>query len=240
MNQIKIQTTQNVLIGYEIGSIADRLIAALIDWLVILAYAFLVTLILMPLNIIPGSVLGWSITFLIFFYDITFELLLNGQSIGKRARNLKVAKLDGSQPSLGNYLLRWLFRPVDIGITAGAIAIVTILWNGKGQRSGDILAGTTVIKLSQRVSLADTIFTNINDDYQVIFPQANKLSTDDIVIIKEVLNTYEKLETPKLRRSLLRKTQEKIIGKMGIETTMAPADFLQTVLKDYNAITGQL
>ncbi|WP_409024770.1 hypothetical protein [Flectobacillus sp. BAB-3569] len=30
--------------------------------------------------------------------------------MGKRARNIKVIKLDGSAPTIGAYILRWIFR----------------------------------------------------------------------------------------------------------------------------------
>ena len=62
--------------------------------------------------------------------------------------------LDGSPPTLGAYLLRWLLILVDTEILTPLVAIITIAANGKGQRIGDIAAGTTVVKTTKRVTLS--------------------------------------------------------------------------------------
>ena len=53
-------------------------------------------------------------------------------------------------PRLGDYLLRWIFSFVDFYILSGAIALVVIAMGGKGQRIGDIVAGTSVVKLIEQ------------------------------------------------------------------------------------------
>lgn len=240
MDRVRIETTQNVPIEYEIANIGDRLLAALIDWLILLACLFLVVIINPQLPAPVRAWLGWSIVFLIFLYDPVCEIFLNGQTIGKKARHIKVARLDGSQPNIGNYLLRWLLRPIDIGLSFGGIALVAILWSGRGQRLGDLLAGTTVIKLKQEVSLEDTILTHVARDHTVMFPEVGALTDEDMTIIKEVLTACSRLEDAKLRRQLARKTQEKITRKMGIQTGLFPEVFLEQVLKDYNFLNGQI
>ncbi len=239
MDRVRIETTQNVPIEYEIANIGDRLLAALIDWLILLAYLFLVVIINPQLPAPVRAWLGWSIVFLIFLYDPVCEIFLNGQTIGKKARHIKVARLDGSQPNIGNYLLRWLLRPIDIGLSFGGVAIVAILWSGRGQRLGDLLAGTTVIKLKQEVSLEDTILTPVARDHRVVFPEARGLRDEDMAIVKEVLSACSRLKDGKLRRQLARKTQEKIARKMRLQTSLSPEEFLEQVLKDYNFLNGQ-
>jgi len=164
MEKVKIKTTQNVDVEYEIASIGDRIVAVLIDYLILLV-CFIA---LMILSIFIRDILNeymYMFFFLIYIpmilYDLLFEIFMNGQTPGKKFRNIKVIKMDGSQPTIGNYLLRWVFRLIDIGISYGGIAILTILINGKGQRIGDIAAGTTVIKLKKSVSLRDTIFKKV-------------------------------------------------------------------------------
>ena len=45
-----------------------------------------------------------------FFYDFLCEIFLNGQSIGKKILKIKVVKIDGTQPGLGSYFLRWIYK----------------------------------------------------------------------------------------------------------------------------------
>lgn len=239
-DQLKIQTTQNVAIQYEIASIGDRLLAYLLDMLLVVVYALFIIFVIAPLELLPDGAYWFIYVLPIFLYDLLFEIFMNGQTPGKQVRDIKVALLDGTQPTLGAYLLRWLLRPLDFWLTYGSAALITILWRGTGQRLGDLAAGTTVIKLKQRVSLADTILTSVEDDYQVVFPQVDQLSDGDIEIIKEVLKNVNHLTDSKLRRTLVQRTRRSLESKMGIEAGMAAELFLETVLKDYSFVRGRV
>jgi len=163
---------------------------------------------------------------------------LNGQSIGKKLRHLKVVRLDGSHPTLRNYILRWVLRPIDIGITLGAAAMVAILFGGRGQRLGDLAAGTTVVKLQQRITLEDTVLSEVDEHYTPRYPQVSRLDDPDIEVVKEVLRSLPKLQNPVLKRKLLRKTQDALETKMGMEAGTPSVEFLETVVSDYNAVKG--
>jgi hypothetical protein len=161
---------------------------------------------------------------------------MEGQSFGMKSVRTKVIRLDGNQPSIGNYLLRWLLRPVDIFMFYGGVAIVTILINGKGQRLGDIAAGTTVIKMKKPVKLSDTILAQSADTYVPVFTQVEKLTDREIAIIVETLSVF-KYQGKIMPVQVVAK---KIKEVLQIETNMKPWDFLKTVVKDYNHITGKV
>lgn len=238
MQKISIETTQNVAIEYPVASIGDRIIAALIDLLIIAGYTIAVISFNAIINY-PGlyqSIAYWVILFLpVFFYDLLCELFLGGQSFGKKLRKIKVVKMDGSQPTFVNYFLRWIIRPVDIYLTYGAVAVVTILINGKGQRLGDIAANTTLIKIKNEATLYDTIFTEIEDKYEPKFPQVTVLNDKDIALIKEVLEQLPKMPDIKIYNKLLVKTREEVSKKTGAAgEDMNAMIYLNTILKDYN------
>ena len=250
METIGIQTTQNVEINYEIASIGDRALAALIDYLIIIAYIFSISILLQVLNLLDplDSSRGDSLFVIVvvlayavvLFYDLICELSMNGQSFGKKAMKIKVVKLDGTEPSFGAYFLRWVLRIVDSSLFTPAVAVFVLLINGKGQRIGDIAAGTTVVKLADRVKLSDTIFEAVEQEHVITYNEVSKLNESDIETIKEVLKTVKDADYSTATR-LQEKLKTSIMQKMGVSNIdQPPKAFLNTVVKDYNAYNGRL
>jgi len=246
MQSIEIQTTQNVNIEYPIATIGDRVLAALIDYLIMIGY-FVAMLLLFSflLDFTSGSGFYFPVAYFIllflpfFFYHLLCETFLSGQSFGKKIMKTRVVKLDGTPAGFGSYFLRWLIAPIDIYFTYGSVGIITMLINGKGQRLGDLAATTTVVKLKAEVKLEDTILRAIPVNYQVRFPQVNLLSDKDIAIVKEVLDMNFKYPDAMMYERILSKTKIAIEKKLGISTNLHALNFLDTVLKDYNYINNQ-
>ncbi|MEZ4901009.1 MAG: RDD family protein [Spirosomataceae bacterium] len=137
----------------------------------------------------------------ILLHPISTEYFLNGQTLGKRAMNIRVVLLDGNQPSLGAYILRWLLILIDTEILTPLVAILTISVGGKGQRIGDVAAGTTVIKTTKRVSLSQVTYQALPDDYQITYSEVNQLKRCH----RNYQNKYYCVEIPNLpKRQLLK------------------------------------
>jgi hypothetical protein len=169
------------------------------------------------------------------FYDLVSEIAMDGQTIGKKARNVKVVKLDGTQPTIGSYLLRWLLRPIDF-FFSGAVAILVISINGKGQRLGDMAAGTSVVSLNRQVGLTETMLPPVQENYQPVYPQVVSLTDRDVALIKEALYVHKNSDAPDSR--LLETLANKVKALLHIESSMPPMAFLHTVLKDYTYMTS--
>ena len=233
MQKVGIQTTQNVLIDYEVAGLGDRIGAFLLDALLIGAYYVGLSL----ANYYQDGLPTWLNAVLLlppFLYHLLCEIFLNGQSLGKRQLNLKVVRLDGTQPGIGSYLLRWLLRPLDIWLY-GSVAIITILVNGKGQRLGDLAAGTTLVKYrNQQHSFEQQLYKPLEEDsYQVQFPQVSRLSEKDVALIRETLRTYRLTGNTQPVLLMSDKAQE----LLGIQTTLPPLKLLHTLVKDYEHIS---
>ncbi|RYF56258.1 MAG: RDD family protein [Cytophagaceae bacterium] len=232
---VSIQTTQNVLLEYEPASIGDRIFATLLDYVVFAAWGLLTIA-------LPASA-GWfsgerSIVYVmvvailpIFLYDFFCEWLLNGQSIGKIALKIRVVMLDGSQPTVGAYLMRWLLRLVDTRIFSGIVAIVCVAATGKGQRLGDLAAGTTVIRLQPKVQLDDVVYNSLPSTYQIQFDAVRQLSDHDIQVIREVLRRGSS--------DAVERTAAKIKDVLSITTTLGSYEFLHTIINDYQFLSMQ-
>lgn len=232
MDSVRIETTHNVALQMEVATIVDRGLAVLIDWLVLAGWSIAVGQLFNALDLRMPDWLGvvlfavpWT------FYHLLCELLMDGQSIGKRARHIKVVRLDGAQPDLGNYLLRWVLRLVDTLFFLGA---VVILFNGKGQRIGDLAAGTTVISLKRRFPMADTLGMDLPADHRVTFPDAARLTDGQARLIKEVLANGSAARAAALDKLVLRFRPDHPQAQ-----ELPPEIFLRILLQDHVFLTGQ-
>lgn len=229
MQKVGIQTTQNVLIDYEVAGLGDRIGAYLLDSL--LTGTYFVGLVYFNAQV--QELPTWANILLIlppFLYHLLCEIFLNGQSLGKRQLNLKVVRLDGTQPGLGSYLLRWLLRPVDIWIY-GSVAIITILLNGRGQRLGDLAAGTTVVKYQpHQHNFEQQLYQPLQEEeYKPQFPQVSRLSEQDVALIRETLRSYRLSGNTQPVKVMSDKAQQ----LLDIQTDMPPLKLLHTLVKDY-------
>jgi uncharacterized RDD family membrane protein YckC len=244
MATIRVHTPQNVTLEYEVGSLGNRIVAAILDNLILIAYAGALFGLAVWLGgrLTMYNPLMWLVGLLIgipyVFYNLGCEVLFNGQSLGKKAMQLRVMRLDGTAPRLGDYFLRWLLRIVDTSLPGigGLVAIITIAVSGKGQRLGDMAAGTTVISLKPRAEALVTLTTPLPPEgYQPVFPQAADLSDHDVALLRQLLGRSLQQEN----YVLLNETATKIKQLLHVQTDMSDEAFLRTVLRDHAHIVAK-
>jgi uncharacterized RDD family membrane protein YckC len=236
MQTISVRTTQNVSIQYPVASVGDRILAFLLDRVILIVY--LLTLGTAFINMDLEVWWLWIVFLVIpwFFYNLIFEIIMNGQSPGKRVMNIQVVRLDGTQPSIGDYLLRWMFGLVEFHISLGALALIIVAVNGKGQRLGDIVAGTSVVKLTaHREISANTVFITPENTYVPVFPQVTQLESRDIELIQRALEAHRNLGN--IQPVIM--VAEKIKSLLDIRSDLPPLQFLYTIVKDFNHLTSR-
>lgn len=236
MNTIRITTSQNIELEYELSSLGERIVGYLIDRFILGAYLLIIGLIVFSTQIINRQ--EWLIYLFVipvFFYDIASEALMNGQSVGKKVMNIKVVSLDGGQPSLGQYLLRWLFRLIDFTATSNLCAVITVAVSERKQRLGDMVAGTTLIKTKPRTSFQQTIYTPTPPvNYTVSFPEVINLTDKDMQLIKEVIVRVNMSGN----NLLAYQAAERIKQTLQIESNLEPGMLLKVLLADYNHLSS--
>ena len=221
-----VVTSQYVHIEQPTASVGDRMLAQLVDWIIMAAYGTLMSWLLIK------SHAGFNATMLtlvlpIMLYTLLMEVFNCGQSLGKMALRLRVVKLDGTTPTLGGYLLRWLLWIID-GPILSFVGLVVMIVNRSNQRLGDLAAGTVVIKLQDykkiQVSLDD--YDYLTHGYTPRYPQAADLSLEQIEVIRRTISMSQPERTQQLA--------EKVSQKFGIEPQEAyPTLFLQRIVRDY-------
>lgn len=238
MDTVVIPTAQNIELEYPVASLGDRILATLIDFVVIASYLILVSSVLDLFDFEDGMEPVMMFCLIpCYTYSLFSELFLNGQTLGKKAMKIQVLRMDGSQPTLSEYLVRWLIRIVDIWTLFGIVAIIAVAASRKGQRLGDMAAGTTVVKLKLVTVFGDTMFVDTHEEYSIRFPEIKNLSDRDMSILKEVLDAGLRSNNPELLMRLASKVRE--VTGIKYDRSVSDSTFLNTVLADYNHLYGR-
>lgn len=252
---IQIATAFNIDLEFEIAEFHKRLLAYIIDFAVLFLYMFSMKYLLYDafgLSFTENrgmDILAISIPMLL--YSLLSELWMNGQTIGKKIMAIRVISLEGGEPTLGQYILRWITRCFEwpfffgyivfvtealifyIVITGilGMVVVIIIAVTPKSQRLGDMTAGTVVVNTKSKLTVEDTVFMEVNKtDYKVSFPDVMRLSDRDINTIKTVLTQAGKRNNYEMCNRVAMKIKE----VLKINTDMHPDQFLEKLLEDYN------
>lgn len=185
MQTITVHTTQNIDIDYEVAGLGERIVARLIDYGIFIGAG--IVLLIVSANL-QGDAIGIAviILFALFcFYDLLCEMFMNGQSLGKRVMKIRVISLDGARPTFSQYLLRWLFRIVDFGITGQLGGLLCAALTTNVQRIGDVVAGTSLIRTQPRTKMEHLSFAPVENTYEPVFKEVTQLNDKDIVLVSE-------------------------------------------------------
>lgn len=242
MAKIHINTTQNVELHEESASVMHRVGALMIDFLlyIVVVVAFVWGAdIARSANLLDSDaleVLGWAVFILLTLYPLLAEFIMNGQTVGKRIIGIRVACLDGSRPTFSAYLIRWLIGLVEIPLLAGSVAFIAVLLSRNNQRLGDMAAGTTVVKVSQAVSL-DQLALSVNDSSEtVLYPEARYLTDEDVQVLRDALFAFKNGLAPAAGAAVLHRAVLGVEQKLHITCTSLPEDFLNGVITSYGRI----
>ncbi|TLP81653.1 RDD family protein [Maribacter sp. ACAM166] len=241
MNNLQINTTQNVYLNYTIVSLGERILAFFIDAFILYLYSILVNLV--------GDAIGyvyddrWTQRGLValillpaMFYSLLMHSIFDGRTVGKMLLKMRVVKVDGSPVHWSNYLVRWMLRLVDIWLFIGSIGILTILFSEKRQRLGDTAAGTVVISTKNETTVFHTILEEVEDTYVPVFTNVTLMTDRDIRLIKETFNLAKRSNDFKTLRAL----RDKVDSILQTNSNLYDMAYLDTVLKDYNYFTQKV
>ncbi|HYC39365.1 MAG TPA: RDD family protein [Chitinophagaceae bacterium] len=258
MSVVRIPTNFNIDLEFEIPEFYRRMLAWALDVVLLFFYFKIAAAIYQGIR--PGED-AWAIKWLfwlpVFIYHPVCEITMNGQSLGKKIMGLQVVNENGGRPSVSQFLIRWLIRTGDItvvniillsvlafmsrellAILIGSVLllatdVVLVMSTKTGQRLGDILAKTILIRTSAKGSIEDTVFVAVADDYVPQFPEIMKLSDRDINAIKRILESSKRRGDAAMAHA----AADKIKSYLKISTSLTAFEFLEVLLKDYNYLS---
>ncbi len=241
MSKLAINTAQNVNLDYKLIGLGERMVAFLIDGVILITYMTIMENLVSISEIFDAD--GWTKRgftglFLLpaFFYSVICHIVFGGQTVGKMIMKIKVVSVDGSPTQWYNFFVRWMLRIVDLWIFSPSIGILSILLSDKKQRIGDAAAGTIVISVKKKYKITSTILEDINDDYEPVYNNVTQLTDKDVQIIKDAYTISRKNNDFKTLTIL----KTKICDTLQIETKQYDAQFIDTILKDYNYYTQKM
>ena len=187
-----IVTPEGVLLEYSPVGIGTRIVGRLVD-LGIQACALFAALIgigaLSPV-ISEGLVyalVAVTVFSIIFVYPVTLEMVGSRQTFGHRATNIRIVSLDGGPQTFRQAAIRAMLLLVDLLATSGFAGAATILASQRGQRLGDVAAGTMAVRLPS-TSLGD-LSTRATGVVRYLPPEADlrRLTDEEIDVALALL-----------------------------------------------------
>lgn len=239
----RIQTTQNVAISYETASVGERVLARLLDCIafgiyLFLAYYFVNNYIIQNYDWSESHdteiLINMLIPIPVLTYTLWCEPVFNGRSFGKMIVGIKVIKANGKPAGFGDFAFRWMTRLLEgeAGIFSW-LALPVAIVSGKGQRIGDMIAGTIVIRTrNKKITLNNTVLHQLNPDYRIVFPQVAVLNDRDINIIRDVLQQAYATSNYNLAEYLAHKVKT-VMGVYPPPQQLPAPQFLNIVMADY-------
>lgn len=245
-SQIEYETPENVRLSYKPAGLGTRFSAWLLDMIILNVAMFILFIMFLFVGAAldevirpwarelseyfdsdgkadPETVMAimFGIMLIIwgfssFVYFGLSELLLRGQTIGKKAARIRVVRSEGFALDAVGIFVRNIFRVVDQLPPLWLVPLVS----GRSQRLGDMVSGTIVVcdQPQELSAIRSTLSTQTATDARFRFDniKLGRLKGNDISAVEQVLERWPTLrayERQKLGASLI----ESLCRKMQIE-----------------------
>lgn len=267
MPRIKIETTQNVILQTELASLGDRVVAALIDYTLIVVYLIIIREIVFTIGghwVDLNGNIHLSAEQLIFYiisyipavlYFAVFEYYMDGRSPGKSAMKIQVVSLNGSHLTIGQVFVRTMFRIIDVW----GIRLMLMIFVGLSMQNGFDFLPIPIIgvlfiaftKREQRIGdmAAGTVIVKIRKRaslkdtvYHSVEDNYKPVYTNVLMLSDYDIRAIKEAIMLAERYNNFKYAKELAIQvkkHLKIEKKVPATSFLKTVLKDYNYLANQ-
>lgn len=240
MSTSDIITGQFVRISQTPASVGDRIVARIIDMVILVIYLIASCYVIAATVKFDTDVTSWFLPLVLILpamgYSFLCETFYHGQTLGKYIMHIRVISIDGSTPTIGSLLMRWMLLIIDLYFSC--VGLLFIACSRKRQRLGDIAAGTMVIKIANysKMHISLDEFYYARRDYKPVYPEARQLSLGQADVIRKALYGTDFYNVPQI---------DLLSAKVQHFLKILPRDddnikFLTTLLHDYLYYTMEL
>ncbi|MGH2541342.1 MAG: RDD family protein [Ardenticatenaceae bacterium] len=196
---LALETPEQLEINYTIARLGSRFIAALWDSLAIGLLQFMLlfagALLVSVLNVDPfasnwGIALMVLLSFLLLWgYYVIFEVILNGQTPGKRLAGIRTVRQDGYPIGFGESVIRNIIRVVDFLPFAYGLGVLVMFIDRRSRRLGDFAAGTLVVHDRLATDLRTIRAAAVTDERLLMpaLPNLDRLASDEVEAARRFL-----------------------------------------------------
>ena len=244
--EITFETPEKIRFSYHIAEIGTRIAAHTIDQMIqIIVIVFIACVVYVNyitasserLTHLTAAFLMIMVFVLRWFYYAFFEVVMEGQSPGKKLMRIRVIKDNGDPLDFETIIFRNFLRIVDdfpiIPLLGGFIALI----DSQSRRIGDLVANTIVVnEIHYDLKLPDFQVDFQSHEKEVGFAQIKtRLNENELYIIRRFLNEYHKLPEKK-QPAIAANLASQVRIKLGIEDDKEDAIlFLERIYKQHGA-----
>lgn len=237
MSSLQFETPENVSIDFRPAGLGTRFVAWFVDQILVWFATFLLIIVVLvvgssftfvddimrDVDADPSSAPFYAAAFIAlvwglgsFIYFGATELFMRGQTPGKRLSKIRVVKSDGFSLDGTSILVRNIFRVLD---HLPPLWIVPLL-SARGQRAGDMVAGTVVVSddhqvLSEvRAELAQR--SALESEFRFDASALRQLDVKDIQGVEMLLERWNTIPEPQ-RISLAQTMTQALSQKLSLD-----------------------
>lgn len=203
-----ILTPEKTLIAVRSASLSRRMWAQLIDFFLIFGILLFIGNLAAPFLMLGSAGLtglySFLTTALLFCYFAVWEWLYNGQTPGKKALQIRVMSADGTPITPGQAWMRNFARIADFLPGFYLIGFAVAFLNPRGQRLGDLAAGTIVVedpRPPQRI--APAVHTYGVHHFEQYITNLNEVTLEEYLTMKRLCDRFPSLPEAEQQRSLV-------------------------------------
>lgn len=248
-DSFRVDTPESVDLALEPAGLGTRFLAIAVDAVIQWGAAFLLLMIVVPLTMVskfsklvqnPAAIDGVLVTilllafgFLFFLYKLLLEAFWNGQTVGKRMVGIRVIKANGLPVDFLQVVVRNLLRVIDYLPLQYLVGTVAIVASKRGQRLGDMVAGTVVVREQRPTApLAPVqLFHQPDYDLSLLREHVLRLADEELEPARRFWMRRMQLETQS-RWRVAGRIAESLAARMGWQERLPPHPemFIEAVL----------
>ncbi len=161
-------------------------------------------------------------------YFVFWEVVSGGSSLGKMIVGLRVVRLDGLKIDARASWIRNLMRLADVLPSSYVVGLVSMVMSPRGQRLGDLAAGTLVVRLDTPERALSQPFAGDMTPLPLLREQVERLGDTERTLIRTALRRAESLEGAR-RHTVLRTAADALVASLSLDPELAqdPEVFLR-------------